>query len=223
MIYLDVETLPREGVPRPAPTPEEPDPFAPPPCHEIACMVGIWWTGKAWDRRVWFADTLTDIACEILGRGPVAGWGIRRFDLPVLLWHAARYRHRALAERVRALMGAPRYKHDAVRDVSDILSGYGAAPHTSLDAACKALGLRGKGETDGTDVERLWVAEGRRDDVVTYCTEDVVHTILVDMITAGAAVEKLTQLWDAAAPWVPELARSSWSVGPSRPRSQPVA
>lgn len=202
MIYLDIETLPRDGVPF------KTDAFPPPPCHEIVCMVAVKWNGEAWERHTWHGPQITSGVLNIL-RGQIIGWNIRGFDLPVLMWHAARYRHTKLLDACTRWVTTSRYAHDFVRDVQDIASGYGAAPRCSLDVAAKCLGLRGKGEMDGSKVADAWERDPAA--VVTYCTEDVVQTAVIDLVLRAAKTETLAALWSAAAQWTPALvAGSTW-------------
>ena len=93
------------------------------------------------------------------------------FDLPVL--------------ELRSLkLGVPAPSHfsagragDRHVDLYDVLSKGGAAP-APLDLYAKLVGLPGKEETAGKDVQGLYAA-GARDRIAAYCMTDVVQTWLL--------------------------------------------
>lgn len=95
----------------------------------------------------------------------------RGFDLPVLelrsLKHAIPVAAPALAEE------APSHF-----DVKDALSGHGAAQSAPLDLYAKLVGLPGKEEVVGADVQKLYAA-GDLDRIAAYCMTDVVQTYLL--------------------------------------------
>lgn len=48
----------------------------------------------------------------------------------------------------------------------------GVGQRISLDKLCKAFGLEGKGDIDGSKVAQAW-ADGRKQEVIDYCAQDV--------------------------------------------------
>lgn len=103
----------------------------------------------------------------------------RGFDVPVIAARAFHYgipldrlyrrgRHEDLRNRY----------DDAHLDLMEEFSERGASPRPRLDAAARLIGFPGKTGVSGGDVARL-VAEGRIEEVATYCLEDLVTTAAV--------------------------------------------
>ena len=63
-------------------------------------------------------------------------------------------------------------------DVKEALSGHGAAQAAPLDLYAKLVGLPGKEEVVGADVQKLYAA-GDLDRIAAYCMTDVVQTYLL--------------------------------------------
>jgi hypothetical protein len=63
-------------------------------------------------------------------------------------------------------------------DLKEILSSQGAAGAAPLDLYAKLVGLPGKEDVAGADVQALY-AEGARDRIAAYCMTDVVQTYLL--------------------------------------------
>jgi predicted PolB exonuclease-like 3'-5' exonuclease len=129
---------------------------------------------SAWtDRRGDEADFLARTWDRLAGAALVTFHG-KGFDLPVLElrslkhsvpmpgWFAAR-RGGALAEHL---------------DVKEILSAQGAATAAPLDLYAKLVGLPGKEDVAGGDVQALYAA-GALDRIAAYCMTDVVQTFLL--------------------------------------------
>jgi hypothetical protein len=93
----------------------------------------------------------------------------RGFDLPVL-----ELRSLKLAVPVGTTFDAP----DRHFDVKEALSSQGAAQAAPLDLYAKLVGLPGKGEVVGADVQKLYAA-GDLDRIAAYCMTDVVQTYLL--------------------------------------------
>jgi predicted PolB exonuclease-like 3'-5' exonuclease len=105
----------------------------------------------------------------------LVGWNSGGFDLPVLA-------HRAwvLGLRTPALYREQYWRRRDERlhvDLMDLLSGYGAAPRTSLHEAATALGLPGKGDVRGSDVAALWRAS-ETERIRRYVVRDALVTAL---------------------------------------------
>ena len=127
------------------------------------------WTDRSDDETAFLARTWQRLA----GRTLVTFHG-RGFDLPVL--------------ELRSLkMGipAPRWFREAREegsqghlDLLDLLSNGRAAPAATLDLYAKLVGLPGKEEVAGRDVQALY-ASAALDTVAAYCMTDVVQTWLL--------------------------------------------
>lgn len=95
----------------------------------------------------------------------------RGFDLPVL-------ELRSLKHAIPAAAGADSDAAERHFDVKEALSGHGAAQSAPLDLYAKLVGLPGKEEVVGADVQKLYAA-GDLDRIAAYCMTDVVQTYLL--------------------------------------------
>jgi predicted PolB exonuclease-like 3'-5' exonuclease len=97
----------------------------------------------------------------------------RGFDLPVL-------ELRSLKQAVPVGAAATGGAESPGRhfDVKEALSGHGAAQAAPLDLYAKLVGLPGKEEVVGADVQKLYAA-GDLDRIAAYCMTDVVQTFLL--------------------------------------------
>lgn len=102
----------------------------------------------------------------------VVGWNTRHFDTPLI-------GHRALKYGIPmpwwygTTKNGPRYRYgDAALDLKDALADHGAAFTGSMVQTARLIGWPGKGEIDGSDVERLH-AEGKHVEIDRYCMTDV--------------------------------------------------
>lgn len=113
-------------------------------------------------------------ACE-KWEGMLVTFNGRGFDFPVLEMQA-----------IRLGLKCPNYFQDAKTsfrhrygrhiDIMDVLSNYGAARRVGrLDYILKMLGLPGKGEVHGSEVNQLW-KDKRFNEVEEYCVDDVKQT-----------------------------------------------
>jgi predicted PolB exonuclease-like 3'-5' exonuclease len=131
--------------------------------------------------EVWGADRLGDDGlakafwCRLESfEGTLVSFNGRGFDLPVLELQALRYG-----------CAAPRYfnERNGLRarfgrhfDLFDFLTNSGAARlRGGLDLLARLVGLPGKGEVSGGDVQGLWES-GRFELVHRYCRDDVIQT-----------------------------------------------
>lgn len=96
----------------------------------------------------------------------------RGFDLPVLELRSLKH-----ALPVRALSRGDEASAGHF-DVKEALSSHGAAQAAPLDLYAKLVGLPGKGEVVGADVQKLYAA-GDLDRIAAYCMTDVVQTFLL--------------------------------------------
>ena len=182
-LVLDIETIPdRELFTPPEPAAGVERPF--PPLY--ACrpvVIGVMWLGADLGvRRIGtFGEgkdevgMMTDFA-DWMGRTrpQVVTWNGRGFDLPVLALRALRFgldfRWYYRGEGYRY-----RFTEEGHLDLCDVISDHGAAKMTSLDGAARTIGLPGKGDVDGSQVEGLFNA-GQIDTLRRYCLSDVVQT-----------------------------------------------
>jgi len=110
---------------------------------------------------------------RLAGRTLISFHG-RGFDLPVLELRS-----------LKSGVPAPRWFRDSREegspghlDLLDLLSNRRAAPAATLDLYAKLIGLPGKEEVAGRDVQALY-ARGELDAIAAYCMTDVVQTWLL--------------------------------------------
>ncbi|HSW38761.1 MAG TPA: 3'-5' exonuclease, partial [Acidobacteriota bacterium] len=143
----------------------------------------------------------------------------RGFDLPVLetraLKHGIPLPRYFGAGQARGAYRGNRYSDDFHIDLCDFLSNFGAAfRRSSLNVLAKLIGLPGKYNIEGDDVEYLYRQE-RLKEINQYCMIDVLQTYLlflrVELLrgklnpqaygkAVAAAREELTQMADNAGP-----------------------
>lgn len=193
-LILDLETVPDvERWARPElPEGVEP-PFPPTWAHRIVVLGYLWLDheyrlsrmgvmgdpgapGASPDDR---ERALLETFSEVVGgaRPVLVTYNGRSFDLPVIvlrsLCHAVPlpwyYRDKQVRDR----------RSDAGHlDLCDWLADHGAVRAGKLDAITRLIGLPGKGEINGSQVEGLYQA-GQLDVVQRYCLADVVQTALL--------------------------------------------
>jgi 3'-5' exonuclease len=102
----------------------------------------------------------------------------RRFDFPVLELAALRY---GIAAPAHFADGAgstrARYSTERHLDLADYLTNFGASGplRGGMDLLLKMIGLPGKMEVDGSQVQDLY-DQGRTEEIHRYCRSDVVQT-----------------------------------------------
>jgi 3'-5' exonuclease len=111
-------------------------------------------------RRIWHL---------VSGRALITFHG-RGFDVPVL-----ELRSLKLGVPAPHWFGLRREEH---LDVLDLLTGAGTSASAPLDLYAKLLGLPGKEDVAGKDVQALYT-EGALDRITAYCMTDVIQTYLV--------------------------------------------
>lgn len=103
----------------------------------------------------------------------------RFFDLPVLFFRSLKHRVQiAPWDRNRYTVESMQEKLIGSHDVCDDLADYGAASRSSLNVASKLIGLPGKTEIDGSQIEELY-ARGELQRIKDYCMEDALATYLL--------------------------------------------
>jgi predicted PolB exonuclease-like 3'-5' exonuclease len=127
------------------------------------------WTDRKGDEADFLARTWDRLAGAALvtfhGKGfdvPVLELRSLKHSVPMPGWFAAR-RGGSIAEHF---------------DLKEILSAQGAAGAAPLDLYAKLVGLPGKEDVAGADVQALY-ADGALDRIAAYCMTDVVQTFLL--------------------------------------------
>ena len=105
----------------------------------------------------------------------------KTFDLPVLKYRAIKY---GIAAPWLYKMGdkwnnySQRYALDWHCDLIDAFSDFGASARVKMDELCVLLGLPGKIDIDGSQVNDLFDAK-KIDEIRNYCETDVINTYLL--------------------------------------------
>jgi hypothetical protein len=140
--------------------------------------------------------------------GVLVSFNGRGFDLPVMELQALR--HGIDAPRYFTDRYGPRNRFsDKHLDLHDFLSNAGAVRlRGGLDVVSRLIGLPGKTEISGRDVQRLW-ERGEVGSVERYCRRDVIQTYLVllrvERLRGRIGAADLQRLWAAAEPWRREV------------------
>ena len=193
-LILDIETVPdTDRWPRPE-TPEGVDPPFPPTwAHRIVVFGYLWLDhdyrlarlgvmGDPPDANTSPDDRerhLLEMFSSVVGsaRPVLVTYNGRSFDLPVIavrsLCHAVPlgwyYRDKTVRDR---------RSDEGHLDLCDWLADHGAVRAGKLDAITRLIGLPGKGEINGSQVEGLYKS-GQLELVQQYCLGDVVQTALL--------------------------------------------
>ena len=109
-------------------------------------------------------------------RGALVSFNGRNFDLPVLELRALKYGCQAPRYFNGKFGHRHRYSEQGHYDLYDFLTNFGMARiRGGFHLLAQLVGLPGKGEVSGGDVQGLWEA-GRHDDIANYCRRDVIQT-----------------------------------------------
>jgi predicted PolB exonuclease-like 3'-5' exonuclease len=109
--------------------------------------------------------------------GTLVSFNGRGFDLPVLELQALR--HGCAAPRYFGERDGLRARYGRHWDLCDWLTNGGATRlRGGLDLVSRLVGLPGKHEVSGADVQMLW-EHGRWEEIHRYCAADVVQTYFV--------------------------------------------
>jgi predicted PolB exonuclease-like 3'-5' exonuclease len=109
----------------------------------------------------------------------------RRFDLPVLANRMLKHGVQFPAYYAGRSGGADyryRFSDEGHMDLADVLTDYGASRMPSLTALAQLVGMPGKMDVDGSQVESMF-AHGRYAEIRDYCLHDVVQTTFVFLRT----------------------------------------
>jgi len=166
------------------------DTLPPIPYHQVAVMAAALLDARCQLRRIWVVgegnaerDMLAALVSYLNGQRDITivTWNGRGFDLPVVLARCLRYGlifpwYYARRE-VRH-----RYSASGHLDVMDFLVDHGAARPYSLDLAAKLIGMSGKLDCRGADVQAL-IDAGQVEQVRAYCMQDVARTVALFLRT----------------------------------------
>ncbi len=139
--------------------------------------------------------------------GTLVSFNGRGFDLPVLELNGLR--HGCAAPRYFNQRGGLRARFGRHYDLYDFLCNSGAARlRGGFDLVAKLVGLPGKGEVTGGDVQELWEA-GRLDEIHRYCCRDVIQTYFVflhvERLRGRISSERLSEVEKATRAFRDEL------------------
>ena len=119
---------------------------------------------------------------ELLGKDlsrahHIVTWNGRGFDMPLLNLRALRHNVDWSFWREKNHRYENYKKALVHHDLMDLLGDQGGARFIGLDDVCNLLGMPGKHDIHGSDVQALWKEDPGR--VLTYCLEDVWQTWLI--------------------------------------------
>jgi len=133
----------------------------------------------------------------------------RSFDLPVLFFRSLKHRVQiAQWDRKRFTVESMEDKYVGSYDVCDDLADYGAVSRSSLNVASKLIGLPGKTEIDGSQIEDLH-ARGEMERIKDYCIEDALATYLLWITIRFTRGEISADLYNEAFQSGPGIVRDS--------------
>jgi hypothetical protein len=109
-------------------------------------------------------------------RGTLVSFNGRNFDLPVLELQALRHGCAAPKYFNERYGHRHRYSEQGHYDLYDFLTNFGMTRlRGGFQLLARLVGLPGKTEVSGADVQGLWET-GRHDDIARYCRRDVIQT-----------------------------------------------
>ena len=182
-LVIDLETVVDPTLPPPPKKKDGSEAFPAAPYHQIAVMAavlldahyelqGLCVVGEGLSER----DTLVSFVkgLDTHRDTTIVTWNGRGFDLPVIIARCLRH---GLAFPWYYAQRDVRYRYSASGhlDVMDFLVDHGAARPYSLDIAAKLIGLPGKLDCKGSDVQEM-IDAGQLEEVRAYCMQDVVQT-----------------------------------------------
>ena len=224
-LVLDIETVPDPDLAWDAAV----GGFPPAPFHQVVALGVLWLDGDhellklgafggEEDAPPDESKVLQEFADFIGERHPtMVTFNGRRFDLPVLanrmLKHGVQF-----PAYYAGRSGGPDYRYrfsdEGHMDLADVLTDYGASRMPSLTALAQLVGMPGKMDVDGSQVESMF-AHGRYTEIRDYCLHDVVQTAFVFLRTELLR-GRLTQDQYRA------RAQSLWTALEQDPRVLPV-
>jgi hypothetical protein len=139
-------------------------------------LKSAWIVGEGKDEFAALAALVGFLSAQLLKgiETTIVTWNGRGFDLPVI---AARCLHHGLSWPWYFQKKDARYRYSAEGhfDVMDFLADHGAAKSYGLDVAAKLIGLPGKLDCTGGDVQGM-IDAGQIEQVRAYCAQDVTQT-----------------------------------------------
>jgi 3'-5' exonuclease len=186
-LVLDLETVLDTSLPTPKKRKDGSESFPPPPYHKIVVMGAALLDAACRLRSIWIVDEGRDEFAALaalvafltakLSEGvetTLVSWNGRGFDLPVIV---ARALHHGLAFPWYYQRRDARYRYSTEGhvDLMDFLADHGATKSYSLDLAAKLIGMPGKLDCKGADVQAM-IDAGEVEQVRAYCMQDVVQT-----------------------------------------------
>ena len=119
----------------------------------------------------------------------------RGFDLPVLFYRSLKHRIPVVT------LERSRYTFESSHDLCDDLSDFGAVSRPSLDVVSKMLGLPGKTDVQGSQVEDLYFRQERAK-IRDYCMQDTLGTyyiwLTLKLIRGEISEEVYREAYDSA-------------------------
>jgi predicted PolB exonuclease-like 3'-5' exonuclease len=187
-----------------------PSGFAPPPYHIPICIALIdvdYETCKILNATVLDSDEERFLLQQfwkvvkfrkgnVAVRSTLIHFNGRGFDLPVLFYRSLKHRVPVVTwDRVR-------YTFESSHDLCDDLSDFGAVSRPSLNVVSKMLGLPGKTDVEGSQVEDLY-ARKERAKIRDYCMQDTLGTyyiwLTIKLIRGEITEEMYREAFDSAA------------------------
>ena len=119
----------------------------------------------------------------------------RGFDLPVLFYRSLKHRVPVVTwERSR-------YNFEFSHDLCDDLAEFGASGRPSLDIVAKLIGLPGKTDVRGSQVEEMYL-KGEKARIKDYCMDDALTTyhvwLTLRLVRGEISEDKYREAFDSA-------------------------
>jgi predicted PolB exonuclease-like 3'-5' exonuclease len=176
-LVFDIETVPDPSLHQPDPAiPGDQRPMAPLPTQRLVSLgamgldarFGFLWLDTIGDDERSAIESFVQLVAS--ARPRLVSFNGRGFDLPVLLLRSL---HHGLS--IPWFFDSRAYRDRHGGSHLDLQESFGWLRHLSLRAACKLIGLPGKLDVDGSQVEPLFLA-GQQQTIDDYCLCDVVQT-----------------------------------------------
>jgi predicted PolB exonuclease-like 3'-5' exonuclease len=189
-MITDIETVPNKDIGWKPPE-DNPDKFPPPFAHKIISMGGMIleitkekhtaeWLGifTSDNNKIGEKNIIQDFYLKyqelcLNHKTTIVTFNGRRFDIPVLV---ARMMHYGIPCKL-LLDENFRYQYDMEGhiDLLDHISNFGATTPSKLIHICRAIGMPGKVDIDGSDIQRLY-NKNKIDLINSHCMCDIIQT-----------------------------------------------
>jgi len=145
--------------------------------------------------------------------GTLVSFNGRNFDLPVLELQALRYGCQASRYFNEKYGHRYRYSEEGHYDLFDFLCNAGMYRiRGGFNLLTHLIGLPGKTRIDGSMIQGLWEV-GQLATIHAYCRRDVIQTFFlflrVELMRGRLTPRAYQEAWDAASPFLQELAEPS--------------